>query len=77
MNMMLEGGLIQTRNLDLGSDDSQNRKGGNISRVDILQPKSTRSVGCWNTAQSDKEKITGKRDDDGWMDLESDSTVVI
>ena len=30
------------------TDDSQTRKGANISRVDMLRTKTTRRVGCWN-----------------------------
>lgn len=30
------------------TDNSQTRKGANIPRVDMLQPKTTRRVGCWN-----------------------------
>ena len=30
------------------TDDSQTRKDANILRVDMLQPKTTRRVGCWN-----------------------------
>ena len=30
------------------TDDSQSRKDANISKVDMLRPKTTRRVGCWN-----------------------------
>ena len=65
------------------TDDTQARKGANISRVDMLRPNPTRSVGCWNVrnlypaGKLNMEKISGERNERVWLDLEPGSTLGI